>query len=162
MDDDDGYRAITARLDFPMVVVTVGVGGELAGCLVGFHCASSIHPARHTVYVSKANHTFAPAMEADRLAVHFLADDQRHLASVFGELTEDRDTKFDKVAWKVHDGGPPVLDDAPAWFVGRVVARHDDGDHVAHVLEPLEAEVRREWRPLTYQHVKDLDPGHEA
>lgn len=158
----DGYREITARLVFPMVVVTVGVDGEPAGCLVGFHSASSIEPPRHTVYLSKANHTFRPALQADRLAVNFLGDDQHELASIFGELTEDHDAKFDQVAWQAHDGGPPVLDDVPAWFVGRVVARHDDGDHVAHVLEPVDAEVRRDWRPLTYQDVRDLDPGHDA
>jgi flavin reductase (DIM6/NTAB) family NADH-FMN oxidoreductase RutF len=159
---EDTYRAIAERFSFPMVIVTAARGPELAGCLVGFHCPNSIHPARHIVYLSKTNHTFPVAMEADRLAVHFLASDQRDLASLFGEVTEDHDTKFDKVRWRSHDGGPPVLEDPPAWFIGRVIARHDDGDHVGHVLEPVEAEVRREWEPLTFQDVKDFDAGHEA
>jgi flavin reductase (DIM6/NTAB) family NADH-FMN oxidoreductase RutF len=161
-DEVEAYRELTERLTFPMIIVTAARGPELAGCLVGFHAANSIKPPRHIVYVSKVNHTFPIAMAAEHLAVHFLAHDQLELASVFGEITEDHGTKFDKVRWKIRQGRPPVLEDPPAWFIGRVVARHDDGDHVGHVLEPVEAEVRRDWQPLTYQDAKDLDPGHPA
>ncbi|CNL17865.1 oxidoreductase [Mycobacterium tuberculosis] len=30
-----------------------------------------------------------------------------------------------------------MLDDAIAWFVGRIVSRFDVGDHVAYLLEPV-------------------------
>jgi flavin reductase (DIM6/NTAB) family NADH-FMN oxidoreductase RutF len=44
--------------------------------------------------------------------------------------------------------------------VGRVVERLDTGDHLGFVLEPVAAEVS-DVPNLTFQDVKDLDPGHD-
>ena len=43
---------IVAGLDAAMVVVTVAVGDERDGCLVGFHSQSSIDPRRYVVWLS--------------------------------------------------------------------------------------------------------------
>jgi flavin reductase (DIM6/NTAB) family NADH-FMN oxidoreductase RutF len=43
---DEGLGTIMSALDAPLVVVTAAEAQERAGCLVGFHCQSSIEPAR--------------------------------------------------------------------------------------------------------------------
>ncbi|MGC9441829.1 flavin reductase family protein [Streptomyces sp. WG5] len=134
----DGMNVFLERLDPDMCVVTAAADGERAGCLVGFSSQCSIEPVRFVVWLSDVNRTFRVARAADVLAVHLLARDQRRTAEVFGGQTGDRTDKFQQVRWREGHGGAVVLEDAEAWFVGRVVDRVVGGDHVGHVLEPVE------------------------
>jgi len=150
-------------LDYPMYIVTADDGAGPSGCLVGFGTQCSIHPPRFIVCVSKENHTFEPAMNADLLVVHLLGEDDLELAKVFGEETGDVVDKFTQVAWQPGpDGRTPVLDGVDRWFAGRVLERFDGGDHVAVMLEPVAVHAGGRPPQLGYQQVKGLDPGHPA
>ncbi|MGR3867654.1 flavin reductase family protein [Streptomyces graminifolii] len=154
----------TDLLDPPMYVVTTEADGERAGCLVGFGSQCSIEPARFMVWLSKANRTFRVAEHAERLTVHLLRRDQVHLARLFGGETGDRIDKFADVPWHPGPGGSPVLDEAPAWFVGRVENRIDGGDHVGFLLAPETVTNARDdtVTPLALSDALDIDPGHPA
>ncbi|MFE9768834.1 flavin reductase family protein [Streptomyces sp. NPDC005808] len=130
----------TDLLDFPMYVVTAEAGGERSGCLVGFGSQCSIRPARFVVWLSRVNHTYRVAEHAERLTVHLLRRDQDRLARLFGGETGDRTDKFADIPWHRGPGGSVILDEAPAWFVGRVESRIDGGDHVGFLLAPEAAE----------------------
>jgi flavin reductase (DIM6/NTAB) family NADH-FMN oxidoreductase RutF len=65
----DGFSVISSSLDTPLIVVTAAGGDEQAGCLVGFHCQSSIEPVRYCVWLSKANHTYRVALRSTHLAI---------------------------------------------------------------------------------------------
>jgi hypothetical protein len=56
----------------------------------------------------------------------------------------------------------PVLTDTKAWFVGRVLERAPLGDHVGHLLEPVEGRAPERIDLLTFQQVRDMEPGHPA
>lgn len=158
-----GFDEITGLLDYPMFVVTTATKYQRAGCLVGFATQASIDPARFLVCISDKNHTYRVAREAPRLAVHVLAADDRALAELFGTETGDDADKFSGCAWRAGPDGVPVLNDARAWFSGRVVERIAFGDHVGFLIEPDAGELGAgEKRLLTFQAVKDLDPGHDA
>lgn len=130
--------AFTELLDHPMYVVTaVAADGERAGCLVGFASQCSIGPARFTVWLSRKNHTYGVACRSSHLAVHLLSRTRIETARLFGEETGDVTDKFARVEWRPGPGGAPVLADARAWFVGRVEARWDGGDHVGFLLAPV-------------------------
>ncbi|MEU9382316.1 flavin reductase family protein [Streptomyces sp. NPDC048279] len=154
----------TDLLDCPMCVVTAEAGGERAGCLVGFASQCSIRPARFVVWLSKANRTFRVAEGAERLAVHLLRHDQDRLARLFGGETGDRTDKFAAVPWHRGPGGSLILDEAPAWFVGRVENQIDGGDHVGFLLAPEAADRRTGdgTRLLTLNDTHDITPGHPA
>lgn len=159
-----GVDTFTDRLNPDMYVVTATAGGERAGCLVGFASQCSISPPRFVVWLSKANRTFRVAEHADRLAVHVLTREQHDLADLFGGRTgDDGVDKFEHVRWAKRQGGAVVLEDAPAWFVGRVVLRTDGGDHVGFVLDPVESGGRDGPEPLLrLADVLDISPGHPA
>ena len=159
--DTDEFDRFVAGLDYPMFVVTVAHHGERSGCLVGFATQSSIDPPRMLVCVSKANHTYRVAQDADLLAVHALADDQHHLAELFGGETDDEVDKFEQCDWGEGPGGTPLLA-TPRRLVGRVLARHDLGDHVGFLLDPVSVERLDDRGPLTLRMVGDVDPGHPA
>jgi flavin reductase (DIM6/NTAB) family NADH-FMN oxidoreductase RutF len=157
------FEKLVALLNYPMFVVTTRVDGVAAGCLVGFASQTSIHPPRFLVGLSKRNHTFRVAAHASHLVVHVF--DRAHLdvVELFGGQTSDKINKFERCSW--HDGpqGMPILDDAAAWFVGKIVERFTLGDHVGHLLTPIDGEPPHELKDwVSFGDVHHLEPGHEA
>src|SRR5581483_5874795 len=106
------------------------------------------------------NHTFDVAARATVLAVHSVGERDAELAKLFGGETGDEIDKFARCRWHAGLDGVPILDDIEAWFAGRVLERVDFGDHVGHVLEPLDGEADTDEDNVGYQRVKDIDPGH--
>ena len=154
---------LTSQLDGPLVVVTVTNGRARGGCVVGFHSQCSIEPGRFAVWLSKANHTYRVALQAERFAVHFLTESDLEVAELFGTTTSDEVDKFAACAWQPGDGGVPLLAACPNRFVGRRVALLDEGsDHVCVVLEPIEVASEGGFRPLRHSHVAELVAGHPA
>ncbi|WP_053912748.1 flavin reductase family protein [Streptomyces sp. SCSIO 75703] len=154
--------AFLHRLDPEMVVVTATGGGERAGCLVGFSSQCSMEPVRFVVWLSEVNRTYRVARDADLLAVHLLARHQHALAEVFGGETGDEVDKFRRVRWRPGRGGAAVLEDAEAWFVGRIAGRVPGGDHVGFVLDPVEWGGREPsgTPPLRLGDARAIRPGH--
>jgi flavin reductase (DIM6/NTAB) family NADH-FMN oxidoreductase RutF len=144
------------------IVTAVGRDGERDGCLVGFATQCSIHPPRFLACISKENRTFDVVAKADTVAVHFLSRDQRSLAELFGGETGDEVDKFELCEWSEGPDGVPVLAGVVGCIAGRVLARHDLGDHVGLWLEPIEAHDNGGMPDLGFQSAKDIHPGHPA
>jgi flavin reductase (DIM6/NTAB) family NADH-FMN oxidoreductase RutF len=157
--DDDTLDPFVDELDYPMYIVTVD---GPAGCLVGFATQCSIAPPRFLVCLSKQNHTYRAAAGADAVAVHSLSPAERDLAVLFGTRTGDEVDKFARCPWRRGNLGVPILERAPAWFVGRIVDRLDLGDHEGLLLEPSDVGGRTPAAPLMFSAVRDLEPGHPA
>jgi flavin reductase (DIM6/NTAB) family NADH-FMN oxidoreductase RutF len=157
------FDDLVSRLDYPMLVVTTYDGSTRAGCLVGFATQCSIDPARYLVCLSDKNHTHRVAAGADTVAVHLLRERQHDVAALFGGETGDEVDKFARCAWSDGPGGVPVLDDCAGWFAGRILQRHVVGDHTALLLEPYAGSAPGDGTALLrFEHVRDLDPGHDA
>jgi len=156
------FNELMSDLDHPMFVVTVAAGGERDGCLVGFATQCSIHPPRFLACLSVKNRTYRLARGASVLAVHVVGPEEKDLAELFGGETGD---EVDKLArWPWHDGpeGVPVLEGPASWFVGRVLAQVDLGDHVGFLLDPVAAHHERSERALGFQQTRDIEAGHPA
>lgn len=159
----EAFEELAGLLNYPMFVVTVAHDGEKSGCLVGFASQTSINPPRFVVGLSKKNHTFALAESAQHLGVHVLSREHLELARLFGTETGDSTDKFSRCDWHLGTHGVPILDHAPAWFIGQVCGRFDVGDHVAHVLEPIDGSTAATVGELvSFADVRDLEPGHDA
>jgi flavin reductase (DIM6/NTAB) family NADH-FMN oxidoreductase RutF len=159
----EAFERLVGHLDYPMFVVTTGAEDTRAGCLVGFASQTSIRPPRFLIGLSKRNFTYRVAQGADHLAVHVLSRRDVALARLFGSETGDDVDKFGRCRWQAGPHDMPILQDAAAWFVGRVLTRFDAGDHVAHLLEPVAGDAPQSFGDLlTFSDVSDLEPGHEA
>lgn len=159
----DAFEELVASLDTPMFVVTTAVGDRRAGCLVGFASQVSIEPPRFLVGLSKRNKTFRVATQSSFLAVHVFEKQSMEVVELFGGQTGDRVDKFTRCYWHQGPHGVPILDDAAAWFLGRTIDRIPFGDHVGHLLEPVDGTGPREaGRWVSLCDVRDLRPGHEA
>lgn len=154
------FTKLMGVLDYVMFIVTVRVGDERDGCLVGFATQASINPPRFLVGLSNKNRTYELALAAEHLAVHFVPAGARELAELFGGETGDEIDKLARCAW--HDGphGVPILDDCENWFVGRVIERTSFGDHLGHLLEPVAAEHGADGEQLTFHRARSISPGH--
>lgn len=158
----DAFDRIAATVDYPVYVVTTTDGREHAGCLVGFATQCSIDPVRFLVCLSKANRTADVAERADVLVVHLVERDRFDLAECFGGETGDDVDKFAHVGWRPGPGGAPVLEGCARWFAGRILDRHDVGDHVAYVLEPLDGAADGDSAYVTFQWARGIEAGHPA
>ena len=157
------FEELAARLDYPMFVVTVAAGGERSGCLVGFHTQITINPPRLLLCLSDKNHTTRVAAGAEMLGVHVLPADALALAELFGGQTGDEVDKFAGCDWHEGPGGVPVLEGAAGWFAARVLERIPLGDHLGYLVEPFGgAAVAPDAELLTFQAVRQMQPGHEA
>jgi len=158
----DAFDRIAGNLDYPMTVVTAVAGDERAGCLVGFSAQCSIDPPRLMVWLSKENRTTRVAQRASTLVVHFLAQDQGDLATLFGGTTGDEVDKFSRCRWEPGPDGVPRLCDCSRWVAGHVVERFETGDHIGHLLDLIDGEAGEWSGQLGFQQVKDLAAGHPA
>lgn len=159
----EAFEKLVALLNYPMFVVTTQADGVVAGCLVGFASQASINPPRFLVGLSNKNHTFRVAAGASHLAVHVFDPEHLEVAELFGSMTSDTVNKFDRCAWHRGPERLPILDDAAAWFVGKILERFPLGDHVGHLLEPVAGQPPHELeRWVSFGDVRHLEPGHEA
>ena len=153
--------ALMGSLDYPVFIVTTTAAGERDGCVVGFATQTSIDPARFLACLSRANRTYRLAREATALAVHAVPRDRIDLAELFGGETGDEVDKLARCDWFRGPLGLPILKGCPSRLVGTIVSRHDLGDHVGLLIDPIEA-----WYEpgelLYFQDVKHLEPGHPA
>jgi flavin reductase (DIM6/NTAB) family NADH-FMN oxidoreductase RutF len=157
------FDSLMKSLDPELIVVTTAEAGEQAGCLVGFHCQSSMQPQRYAVWLSKANHTFRVAQRSTHLAIHFLTSLDHELAQRFGTLTGDRTDKFAGLPLTTGPGDVPILADCPNWLaVRRLTMLDEGGDHVCVVTEPLQASSGGPFRALRLSNAGHLPPGHAS
>jgi flavin reductase (DIM6/NTAB) family NADH-FMN oxidoreductase RutF len=150
------------EIDYPMYIVTAAASGERSGCLVGFSTQCSIDPVRFLVCLSDKNRTYRVAQNAEVLAVHLVPADAQDLAALFGSETGDEIDKFDRCAWHEGPVGVPILDDCPNWFVGRILERVPAGDHVALLLDPIDAAAGRDQSQFDFHRAKGFAAGHKA
>lgn len=160
--DTSAFDAFVEGLDYPMFVITAASDGERAGCLVGFSSQVSIDPPRMLVCLSVQNHTYRVARNADLLAVHVLAPDQRDLAELFGGVSGDDVDKFARCSWHPGPNDVPLLEDCPRRIVGRVLRREPLGDHVGFLLDPTGVDITSTGAGLSYEEVEDLEAGNPA
>ena len=159
----DPLTQIVASADPAMIIVTVAVGDERAGCLVEFHTQSSMVPPRYCVWLSKANYTYRVALHATHLAVHFLTSADLPLAELFGTRTGDTVDKFAGLAVSWGAGRTPVIDQCPSRMVVRRTALLDEGgDHVCVVTDPVDVRSGGPFEPLRLSQASHLVAGHEA
>lgn len=162
---EEVLHAIADRLDYPMVVVTASGpedgSGPPSGCLVGFHSQCSLRPSLFMVWVSQLNHTHAVAGASDYIGVHFLDRRQPELAQLFGGSTGDHQDKFSRCRWSYGPHRVPVLGDCANWICGQVVERQPTGDHTGLLVRPVGGAARtQDFEPLSFQQIRDIEPGH--
>lgn len=157
------FGALISSADAPLVVVTTGADAIFAGCLVGFHCQSSMSPQQYCLWLSKANHTYRVGLVATHFAVHFLTKADVDLARHFGTNSGDRADKFTDIDYEQSQYGVPLLADCPnRMVVERISLLDDGGDHVCLTAGVESAKTTGSFVPLRTSDIGNLKPGHDT
>lgn len=154
---------LMTSVDPAMIVLTTVAEGSRAGCLVGFHCQSSIGPEHYCVWLSKANRTYEVALRARHFAVHFLASDDLPVAEHFGTASGQDVDKFAELDLETDGYDVPLLRSCPnRVLLDRITLLDDGGDHVCLTARVRRVDTAGPFTPLRLSDVAHLDPGHEA
>ena len=163
----DALELFLEKLDYSMFVVTAAVGDERSGCLVGFVTQCSIHPTRFLVCISDKNRTFDLATRTPAIGLHLVPRDATDLIELFGGETGDEIDKFARTPWSPGPRGVPLLDGCPSRLACEVIERIPVGDHLALLVEPIEAEGGAGAGPepvftMAMARRQAIEPGHPA
>ena len=119
-----------------VTVVTVHDGEGVRGMTANSFISVSLEPPLILVSVIKRARTHR-LLEAlgTRFAVSVLAEQHRELSDRFAGRHGDVQGDFSAVPHWTTEDGLPVIQGALTWFVARVAAIHDAGDHSLFVGE---------------------------
>ncbi len=117
-----------------VTVVTVQDGDGLRGMTANSFTSISLEPPLILVSIDQRNRTHDLVREHERFAVNVLAQAHQSWSDRFAGRGGDLQHVFDDVPHHLMDG-LPVIDDAPAVFICRLVAVHPAGDHSLFIGE---------------------------
>lgn len=143
--DVDLFKGIVGSFATGVTVVTASHEQERQGMTVSAFASISLDPLLVMVSLRPQKETPQMISASGRFAVNLLATGQDAISNqfAFGEPDE----VFEGVTLLHED--PPVLAGTIGYFVCRLVATHDAGDHVIYLGEPTEGDTF-EGSPLMY------------
>jgi flavin reductase (NADH) len=130
------FRTAMANLSAAVSLVTTDGPEGPAGLTVSAICSVTDAPPTLLVCVNRASNSHDVLVGNGRMAVNILAPAHeelaRHFAGAGGTPTRER---FSTGVWDRDTWGVPVLEDAIASIVGRIVDHHERGSHSVVFLE---------------------------
>ncbi|MFI5930090.1 flavin reductase family protein [Micromonospora sp. NPDC051543] len=131
--DADALRRLLRHQASTVTVVTAP-GAPPVGFTATSFTSVSLTPPIVSFCLNLGSSTWPTLAQARHVAVHLLAHGQHDVAQTFATSGIDRFAA--PTRWRPGPNGLPILDDALAWLVCRVVDRVVVGDHVIVLAEP--------------------------
>jgi len=149
-DLSDGFYIVTSR-----------AGERLNGQIVNTVIQVTSEPAREAVIINKQNLTHEFISQSGLFGVSVL-DESAPMTFLgpFGFRSGREVDKLSQVQYKLGvTGCPLVLDHALSILEARVLDQIDLGTHTIFIGDTVNAEVLKEWRPLTYRYYQEFLKG---
>lgn len=128
-----------------VTIVTTELDGEVHGMTANAFLSVSLDPPLVAVSVDHRAHLHTVLPQSGRYGVSILRRDQENLSNHFAGFGEPVDVKFTRHL------GLPLVDNALAWLVTRVVDAHPAGDHTLYIGQVEKLEYAQEpGEPLLY------------
>ena len=168
IDHREFRRALGHFMTGVTIVTTVDSEGRPRGLTANSFTSVSLEPPLILVCIGQTAASFSEFQTTDRFAVSVLAAEQRDTSKLFAS---QRDDKFETVAWRMGEGGSPILDTGLAWYECHVHDRILAGDHLILIGRVISCR-RKPGRPLGFfqggyvslgaEAVSDRDTRHSA
>ena len=141
-------RAICGQFVTGVTVITSGTGETASGTTVNSFTSVSLAPPL-VLFCLHRNSRLREVLGRSRMfVVNFLASRQQRIAWAFAKAGSAK--LVDEAHHRSQDG-MPILSEALAFLVCRVVNEIDAGDHVIYLGEVIEADApRRDHDPLVF------------
>jgi flavin reductase (NADH) len=138
------FRAAMANLAAAVNVVTTDGAHGRAGMTVSAACSVTDNPPTMLICVNRCSSSHDTVVANGRVCVNVLGTDQDELAMHFaGGTNVPTSERFGDAAWDFDTYGLPVLPDALASIIGRIVTEHPLGSHTVAFVE-VDAVLSRE------------------
>lgn len=151
MIDHSIFKDIMACAPGPAAVVTAtGKDGRHQGLTMSAVCSVSLDPPLVLACLDRGSNTLQAVRESGSFTVNYIARGHADIAMCFAVKS---DTKFDSVAFDIHDagiGGPVLKEHTAAYAVCRVEQLVESGDHTIVIGAVEYGEVREEHHALAY------------
>ena len=122
------------------VITTLDPAGRPAGLTANAFASVSLAPPLGLVCVDRASDTHDLIAASGAFVVNVLAAEQDAIARRFA--ADDKERRFESIAWRSMATGAPVLDDVLAWIDCRVHTAVDGGDHTIYIGAVHAADAR--------------------
>ncbi|MFI7307001.1 flavin reductase family protein [Micromonospora aurantiaca] len=154
--DVDSFRGLLRRQASTVTVVTTpGLRGNRmrpdlppAGFTATSFTSVSLDPPLVSVCLGRASSSWPTVEQAEHVAVHLLASGQQEIAQIFATSGIDRFSAHP--GWTTGPFGVPLIGDALAVLLCRVVRRIEAGDHTILLGEPLALGAGEDGDPLLH------------
>ena len=144
-DSDRAFRDALASFGTGVTIVTIASPEGPVGITANSFSSVSLDPPLVLWSASLASRRFPLFAQAEKLAIHVLAEDQHELCWAFSKSRH----AFDSIDWRARDDGLPLIEGCLARFECSKYAKYDGGDH-AIIVSHVEKISFREGRPLLF------------
>ena len=143
----DLFRTVLGRFASSVTVLSARDkrGGD-HGMTVSAFSSVSLDPPLVLVCIDKTASIYPTLFEVEHVGISVLAEHQEECSRRFADKDADR---FDALEIERGAQGVPLLRGAHAHIEGRIVARHDAGDHTI-IVAAVEKAAAFDGRPLLY------------
>jgi len=114
------------------VVTCIPKDGKLVGVTANSFVSLSLLPPLVSISLHRSARHLAAFLESESFAVNVLRSDQKTLSNHFARPSA---CTWESVRHEISASGYVVLDDVTAFFLCRLVAQHDVGDHTLLIGE---------------------------
>ncbi|MEU4227761.1 flavin reductase [Nonomuraea sp. NPDC026600] len=145
------FRTAMANLSAAVNVVTTDGRHGRAGVTVSAACSVTDAPPTMLVCVNRSSSSHDIVLANGRVCVNVLGTDQEELAMHFAGATNvPTAERFGEGSWDFDTHGVPVLRDALASVVGRIITRRTQGSHTVAFVEIDAVTARADSGALVY------------
>ncbi|MEV0702867.1 flavin reductase [Saccharopolyspora sp. NPDC050389] len=145
------FRAAMANLSAAVNVVTTDGAHGLAGMTVSAACSVTDSPPTVLVCVNRSSRSHDVLVANGRICVNVLGAEQEELAMHFAGATKvPTAQRFTEDRWDLDSEEVPVLRDAPASIIGRIIAEQAQGSHSVMFVEVDKVLTREDSGALVY------------
>jgi flavin reductase (DIM6/NTAB) family NADH-FMN oxidoreductase RutF len=145
--DPDTFRSVLGRFASGVTVLTTRSGSADLGMTVNAFASLSLDPPLVLACIDRTADLHGLLATDQRVVFNILSASQEALSRRFSE--EEGSRRFDQLGFDRERNGVAVLHDVAAWIEGRMVQRHDGGDHSIFIFE-VDGATTQDLRPLLY------------
>ncbi|MFJ3776309.1 flavin reductase [Streptomyces sp. NPDC090075] len=145
------FREAMANLSAAVNVVTTDGPHGLAGMTVSAACSVTDSPPTVLVCVNRSSRSHDILVANGRICLNVLGAEHERLAMHFAGATRvPTAERFTEDCWDLESEGVPVLRDAPASLIGRIVTEQAQGSHSVMFVEIEKVTTRQDSGALIY------------
>jgi len=145
--DSAEFRRILGHYPTGVCAVTANIDGAPVGMVVGSFTSVSLDPPLVAFFPDRKSTTWPKIEIAGRFCVNVLSHNQR---AVCQALSSKAENKFEGVAHRTSDFGPPIIEDSVAWIDCDLDAVHEAGDHFIVIGRVRSLDVANAGNPLLF------------